>query len=277
MEKKPNKVVTFLKAIGVIILFLLAITLGQTVVIVIKELEFIKETQNIDFTTFFAKIYSEPGLLSNAQFVGEIVSLVIFGCWYASIIRKEKKLGTYESPVKKLASLKNILFIIIASVTASFGVVVVYNILKLFIADQVAVMNESMGTVAGQNILGLISIMLLAPIVEELAVRGVILKISKKSYKLIGCMVISAICFSLFHMNVVQGIYTIPLGLMFGFLAYKFNSVIPSIIGHLIHNCFGGYIVLLLKTPIIIIVTVILFVVLLMVGKNLEVLKNEKK
>ena len=40
-------------------------------------------------------------------------------------------------------------------------------------------------------------------------------------------------------MNLIQGIYVLPLGLLYGYIAYKFNSVIPTMICHFINNLFA--------------------------------------
>ena len=92
------------------------------------------------------------------------------------------------------------------------------------------------------NALGLIAVVIGAPLSEELTLRGVAMKKTKQAFGIIGCMIISCICFGVIHGNIVQGIYTIPLGLIFGYVAYKFNSVIPTIFGHALHNGLGGYV-----------------------------------
>lgn len=35
----------------------------------------------------------------------------------------------------------------------------------------------------------------------------------------------------------MQSIYVLPLGFVFAYLAYKYDSVIPAIIAHILNNC----------------------------------------
>ena len=60
--------------------------------------------------------------------------------------------------------------------------------------------------------------------------RGIIVQRSKRAFGVIGCMVITALMFGLFHMNIIQGLYVLPMGLFWGFVGYKYNSVIPCLI-----------------------------------------------
>ena len=43
-------------------------------------------------------------------------------------------------------------------------------------------------------------------------------------------------------MNPIQGIYVLPMGLFWGFVAYRFNSVIPCILCHMLNNLTTGVI-----------------------------------
>lgn len=37
----------------------------------------------------------------------------------------------------------------------------------------------------------------------------------------------------------MQSIYVLPMGMMFALVAYKYDSVIPAIIAHILNNCLG--------------------------------------
>ena len=88
-------------------------------------------------------------------------------------------------------------------------------------------------------VLGLIAAVILAPIFEEITKRGIILQRSKRAFGVVGCMVISAVLFGVFHMNIIQGLYVLPLGLFWGFVGYRFNSVIPCVVCHMLNNFLG--------------------------------------
>ena len=76
-----------------------------------------------------------------------------------------------------------------------------------------------------------------APIVEEVLCRGLVLRQLRRATSGWVAIFLSAACFALIHGNIFQGIFTFPLGVLLGYLAVKFDSVLPSI---LLHAAFNG-------------------------------------
>ncbi len=81
----------------------------------------------------------------------------------------------------------------------------------------------------------LIFLALLPAIFEELIFRGMILN-GLKQYGKIKAVIISALLFALIHGSIDQTLYPIILGLIFGIVAIKTNSIIPTILMHFINN-----------------------------------------
>ena len=54
---------------------------------------------------------------------------------------------------------------------------------------------------------------------------------------------IQALLFGIFHMNIVQGIYTCLLGFLLGYMAYRYDSILAPMITHALFNLFGTLIV----------------------------------
>lgn len=88
--------------------------------------------------------------------------------------------------------------------------------------------------------LGFVAIALLAPVVEETAFRGIILKsllsTEKLSEKPWWAIVISAIIFAVVHMNPVQMPHAFLMGILFGWIYYRTRSIVPGILMHFINN-----------------------------------------
>lgn len=75
-----------------------------------------------------------------------------------------------------------------------------------------------------------------APIVEELIFRGLILKGFRRNYNAFTAVTISALLFALFHLNPWQFPATFLLGLFLGWLVVRTNNILLAILGHSIHN-----------------------------------------
>ena len=75
-----------------------------------------------------------------------------------------------------------------------------------------------------------------APLLEEILFRGIILDGFLKNYKPWHAIIASALVFALIHGNLTQGIGAFALGILFGWIYWNTNSIIPCILLHLINN-----------------------------------------
>ena len=75
-----------------------------------------------------------------------------------------------------------------------------------------------------------------APIVEELIFRGLILNGLRRNYKAVTAVFMSALLFALFHLNPWQFPATFVLGLLLGWIMLRTNNILLAIIGHSINN-----------------------------------------
>ena len=88
-----------------------------------------------------------------------------------------------------------------------------------------------------RNVFGIISITIMAPLVEELLFRGAIQGyMLRKGMKPLNAILIASAIFGIVHMNPIQIPFAFAIGLIFGWLFYRTGSVVPGIIGHFINN-----------------------------------------
>ncbi|MDE6181451.1 MAG: CPBP family intramembrane metalloprotease [Phocaeicola sp.] len=88
-----------------------------------------------------------------------------------------------------------------------------------------------------RNLFGILSIAIMAPLVEELLFRGAIeghLLKSGKSPR--NAILLSSLIFGIIHINPAQVPFAFCIGLVFGWLYYRTGSVVPGMIGHFLNN-----------------------------------------
>lgn len=110
-----------------------------------------------------------------------------------------------------------------------------FNILSEFIELPNLLENTFAGM--SRNVLGILSIAVMAPLVEELLFRGAIqghLQRSGKSPR--TAILLSSLIFGLIHVNPAQVPFAFCIGLVFGWLYYRTGSVIPGMLGHFLNN-----------------------------------------
>jgi uncharacterized protein len=83
---------------------------------------------------------------------------------------------------------------------------------------------------------GILRIVIIAPIVEEIIFRGLIMSGFSRIYHPAFAIFFSALLFALFHLNPWQFAAAFSLGLVLGWIRIRTGSVLACIAGHATHN-----------------------------------------
>jgi len=166
--------------------------------------------------------------------VSQLVATLGFGLWYYLAYGKKKRPEGTEKPVPV-----HFLLIVVMGILAQFFISSILNLVQSYapqLLEQYNELMEQMGILEG-TALTLFSTVVLAPLSEELACRGVILKLAGKvSPKFWFANVIQALAFGILHANLVQGIYAFGLGLLLGALYGKFKNIWLCMLLHAVMN-----------------------------------------
>ncbi len=87
-----------------------------------------------------------------------------------------------------------------------------------------------------QGWIGILSISILAPILEELLFRGAITKKLLSLYSPKVAILLSALVFGVIHWNPAQVVPAFLIGLLLAWMYYRTGSLIPVIVIHIINN-----------------------------------------
>lgn len=87
------------------------------------------------------------------------------------------------------------------------------------------------------NILGFVSITVLAPLLEEMLFRGAIQGYLMRRYSNPWVGIITAsLVFGVVHGNPIQIFYASCLGIVFGWIYYRTGTLFPVVLGHILNN-----------------------------------------
>lgn len=91
--------------------------------------------------------------------------------------------------------------------------------------------------VAGWKIVpALLVVAVLPAIFEEIMFRGILLNNAEEGAGSVCAILLSGLCFSLYHGSVEQTVYQFVCGCLFAFLAVRSRSVLPTVVIHFINN-----------------------------------------
>ena len=81
-----------------------------------------------------------------------------------------------------------------------------------------------------------ISVVVLAPILEEILLRGILFSETKKYLGKKSAIVINGLAFAIYHMNLIQGINTFFMGMVLAYIYYYRKSIKEVILVHMLNN-----------------------------------------
>ena len=106
-------------------------------------------------------------------------------------------------------------------------------------------LTDELGGIA-HNVLGVITISLVAPLLEEVLFRGAIQGYMMRRYNPWVAIVSAALVFGIFHLNPVQTLYATLIGIVFGWIYYRTGSLLSVIVGHVLNNSMASVALLFL-------------------------------
>jgi len=96
--------------------------------------------------------------------------------------------------------------------------------------------NEVIDKLAVSQSVLIFSVVIIAPIYEEIIFRGILLRGMAKKVNASIAIMVSSLLFAIVHMNIPQGINAFFLGLVLGFVYMRSGSIYLSIFAHIVNN-----------------------------------------
>lgn len=183
--------------------------------------------------------------------VTHLMLLSIFGIWYARGCKHPQKPSLRNVDFKAVFTHKNVSVMVMVAAGMCFFTNFAMPIASMIVPENVMAAYEELMESAGfgESVLPTIAAILIAPFGEELIFRGVTFYYAKKAvsdfadkrkaFWIANC--IQALGFGVFHMNLVQGTYAFIMGLVLGYLAHRFGTLLPAMLGHMIINGLSSF------------------------------------
>ncbi len=183
--------------------------------------------------------------------VTHLLLLITFGFWYHYNCNKSGEIFSEKLKYKEIFTIKNIWVMVLIAAGMCFLVNFAMPVAALIIPGEILSAYEEMMESAGfgQSLLPTLTAVLIAPFGEEFVFRGVAFYYAKKAvsdlpdrrkaFWLANC--IQALGFGFFHMNLVQGTYAFVMGLALGYLAHRFRTLLPAMLGHMMINALSSF------------------------------------
>ena len=160
--------------------------------------------------------------------LGEIPVLLI-----ARATMKRKISAAWKRPQGKLT---DFLLCMVVMLGAGFAGDLIFGGLQAIFGKAVAMPDLTPSGPVSMQVGFLLYVCIFGPIMEEAIFRGMVLQ-SLRPWGNGLAIVVTSVLFGLTHMNLGQGIAATLMGLVLGYTAVKFESVIPGLLLHILNNC----------------------------------------
>jgi membrane protease YdiL (CAAX protease family) len=205
---------------------------------------------------------------SSSIFLIMIIAGVLSLLIYLPICKK-KKLGFVNTGFKEKVQYKDLLILSVICIAVTF-----FNQYYLTFLNSFESLSKAFDKFEetfyflqeGSFVLKVITIVILGPFIEELIFRVMIFKDLENKTNSILALIVQAVLFGLYHFLLVQALYAIPMGLLFGYLYMKKRSFWLVFIAHALINFFAlitpelltdipegvfGYIIIIISAAVI--------------------------
>lgn len=105
--------------------------------------------------------------------------------------------------------------------------------------------NEASAGITTGGVVGVLAVVVAAPVVEEIVFRGLIMTRLSRAVPGWLAVLLSAAIFGVCHGHPVWFGYAFALGTVFGFMDLRAGSIWPSVLGHVVFNSFSQIITVL--------------------------------
>lgn len=164
-------------------------------------------------------------------------SAFLVGLFYL-LLSKNKLNTTIKTDKIKLRIFFPFTFIGMAiAMVANYAASIVDSNISLFGLENTASTSIPTNSIT-EIILYIIAVALVPAFAEEFAFRGIFMGVLRK-YGNTFAIITSSIIFGAMHGNITQIVFAFILGLIFGYIDCKTNSIIPSIVVHFINNFYA--------------------------------------
>lgn len=167
-----------------------------------------------------------------------LIFFVIGVFWYKRM-RADGKYPVWNQ--QKNLNLSALLKLAVLGIFVQFAISFLLNLVYIVRPDVMQNYTKVMESLGSGNpsLFSVFYVVITAPIVEEMLMRGLCLVILRKEFPFWVANIIQAFYFGMIHLNLVQGIYAFLLGMVLGAVVKRYGTLKASMYLHFVINFSG--------------------------------------
>lgn len=189
------------------------------------------------FGNWFSGFLEQEGLYL-ISILAYLIFFVIGVFWYKRM-RADGKYPVWNQ--QKNLNLSVLLKLAVLGIFVQFAISFLLNLVYIVRPDVMQNYTKVMESLGSGNpsLFSVFYVVITAPIVEEMLMRGLCLVILRKEFPFWVANIIQAFYFGMIHLNLVQGIYAFLLGMVLGAVVKRYGTLKASMYLHFVINFSG--------------------------------------
>lgn len=166
-----------------------------------------------------------------------MVSCIIFFIWYKKFmsVREREKVD-----LKEVFNFKNIGIYLALGIGCQLFMSGCLSLLRPLLETLFAYYDETISSIfIADTIIAAVYVIILAPIIEELMLRGILFNRLRYGLPFYAANLIQAAAFGIYHWDIIQGTYAFGIGLILGYIFEKTKTLWAPILVHVLINGSG--------------------------------------
>ena len=189
------------------------------------------------FTLITGISYISPDISYCLMVIAVMIAIIFFYLWYRKYAVKG---GVEQVELKDIISVKTMGIYLMMGIGCQLFMSRILVYLRPLLKTLFIHYDEAISSLfVADTIIVAVYVVILAPVVEELMLRGILFNRLRYGVSFPIANIIQAAVFGLYHWNIIQGIYAFAIGLILGYIYERKRSLLAPIIVHGIINGSG--------------------------------------
>lgn len=166
-----------------------------------------------------------------------MLSSLIFYIWYKKYLSIRLRA---QVNLKAVFSIKNIGIYIALGIGCQLFMSGVLSLIRPLFKTLFDYYDETINSIfIGDTLIAAVYVVILAPVIEELMLRGILLNRLRYEIPFYAANLLQATVFGIYHWDIIQGIYAFGIGLILGYIFEKTKTLCAPIFVHMLINGSG--------------------------------------
>jgi len=166
-----------------------------------------------------------------------MVSIIILNLWYKKFMSIRHR---EQVDLKKVFKIKYILAYFGIGTGCQLFFSGILTLLRPMFESLFESYDETIGSIfISDPVIAGVYVVILAPVIEELMLRGILLRRLRLALPFYAANLIQAVVFGIYHWNIIQGLYAFGIGLILGYIYEKTKTLWASVFVHSLINGTG--------------------------------------